>query len=324
MTMTHSDAVEPSTRTGPAGRGPALGSPGETIAFVGLGAMGLPMSLRLLRAGYQVRGGSRAPQRLERFAAVGGRVCLSLTETLRGADVVITMLPDGAVVRDVVDREGGVAQTVPAGTLLIDMSTVNPRRARELASRGEELGIEVLDAPVSGGVAGARAGTLTIMVGGPERALERARPLLEAMGTTITHLGPAGSGQVVKAANQLIVGAGLAALGEAVLLLQAGGVDAESALRALSGGLAGSRIMELKAPAVLARDFSPTFTVGLHAKDMGIVQDLAGSVGCVLPVLDTVTQAFNAAVANGWADLDHAAVVQVAELLSGTHRNDRK
>ena len=322
--MTHSDAVEPLARPEPAGRGSDPRPPGETIAFVGLGAMGLPMALRLLRAGYRVRGGSRNPQRLERFAAAGGRACHSLPETLRGADVVITMLPDGAVVRDVVDQSGGVAQTVPAGTLLIDMSTISPRDARELASRGEDLGIEVLDAPVSEGVGGARDGTLTIMVGGPARALERARPLLEAMGTTITHLEPAGSGQVAKAANQLIVGAGLAALGEAVLLLQAGGVDAGRALKALSGGLAGSRIMEVKAPAVLACDFAPTFTVGLHAKDMAIVQDLAGSLGCVLPVLDTVTQALNAAVANGWADLDHAAVVRVAELLSGTHRNDRK
>lgn len=318
MMMVRSGAAGTSGQEGPSGHPP------QTVGFVGLGAMGLPMALRLLEAGHRVRGGSRDARRLERFTAAGGRACATLAQTLQGADVVITMLPDGGVVREVMEQEGGVARTVPAGTLLIDMTTASPREARELADRGQELGIEVLDAPVSGGVRGAQAGTLTIMVGGAEQALERARPLLEAMGTTITHLGPAGSGQVAKAANQMIVGAGLVALGEAVLLLEASGLDAGRALSALSGGLAGSRIMELKAPAILSRDFSPTFTAGLHAKDMRIAQDLAGSLGCVLPVSQTVTQTLNAAVANGLADLDHAAVVRVTELLSGTHRNDRK
>lgn len=319
--MTHSDTAGPRGQEGPQDH---AGAPPRTIGFVGLGAMGLPMALRLLEAGYRVRGGSRDAQRLERFTAAGGRACETLTETLQGADVVITMLPDGAVVSEVMEQDGGVAQTVPAGTLLIDMTTASPREASARAERGRELGIEVLDAPVSGGVKGAQAGTLTIMVGGAEQSLERARPLLEAMGTTITHLGPAGSGQVAKAANQMIVGAGLVALGEAVVLLEASGLDAERALSALSGGLAGSRIMEVKAPTILSRDFTPTFTAGLHAKDMRIAQDLAGSLGCVLPVSQTVTQTLNAAVANGLADLDHAAVVRVTELLSGTHRNDRK
>lgn len=300
--------------------------PGDqvVVGFIGLGAMGLPMALRLLRAGYQVRGGSRDPQRRQRFEQAGGLACHSTAEILAGADVVITMLPDGQVVREVMEQEGGIAQTAGAGTLLIDMSTTSPRQARLLASRGEELGIDVLDAPVSGGVRGAEEGRLTIMVGGTEQALQRAHPVLAAMGSSITHLGRAGSGQVAKAANQMIVGAALAALGEAVLLLERADVDPGLALQALAGGLAGSRILQVKAPAILARDFTPTFTVGLHAKDMRIAQELARSLDCVLPVSETVTQMLHAAVARGMTSLDHSAVVQVPELLSGIHRHDRK
>ena len=313
-------AVETAPSTGAGESGPA----DQVIGFIGLGAMGLPMALRLLQAGYQVRGGSRDPQRRQRFARAGGLVCRSTAEILAGADVVITMLPDGRVVSEVMEQEGGIAQTAGAGTLLIDMSTTSPREARLLASRGEELGIEVLDAPVSGGVSGAEEGRLTIMVGGSEQALQRAHPVLAAMGSSITRLGQAGSGQVAKAANQMLVGAALAALGEAVLLLERADVDPALALQALAGGLAGSRILQVKAPAILARDFTPTFTVGLHAKDMRIAQELARSLDCVLPVSETVTQMLHAAVARGLTSLDHSAVVQVPELLSGIHRHDRK
>ena len=186
---------------------------------------------------------------------------------------------------------------------MIDMSTTSPQDARAVGARCAELGIDFIDAPVSGGVTGAEAGTLSIMVGGREADLERARPVLEAMGASITHVGPLGSGQVAKAANQLLVGSTLTALGEAILLLERSGVDPAVALEALAGGLAGSRILEAKGAKV-------------------IVRAAAQDAGCVLPVADRVNEVFAVAIANGLNEQDHSAVVRVAELLSGTHPTD--
>ena len=246
----------------------------------------------------------------------------SWAEALDGADVVITVLPDGGVVRDLIERPDGVARCVGPGALMIDMSTTSPADARSVGARCAQLGIDFIDAPVSGGVAGAEAGTLSIMVGGRDADLERARPVLEAVGRSITHVGPLGSGQVAKAANQLLVGATLTALGEAVLLLERSGVDPAVALEALAGGLAGSRILEAKGAKVIDREFSPTFTTRLHAKDMAIVRAAAQDAGCVLPVADRVNEVFAVAIANGLNEQDHSAVVRVAELLSGTHPTD--
>ena len=289
------------------------------IALVGLGAMGLPMALNLLAAGHRVTSRSGDAGRTARFAQAGGVVGASWAEVLEGADVVITVLPDGGVVRDLIDRPDGVAQHVPSGALMIDMSTTSPQDARAVGARCAELGIDFIDAPVSGGVTGAEAGTLSIMVGGREADLERARPVLEVMGASITHVGPLGSGQVAKAANQLLVGSTLTALGEAILLLERSGVDPAVALEALAGGLAGSRILEAKGAKVIDREFSPTFTTRLHAKDMAIVRAAAQDAGCVLPVADRVNEVFAVAIANGLNEQDHSAVVRVAELLSGTH-----
>ena len=292
------------------------------IALVGLGAMGLPMALNLLAAGHRVTSRSRDAGRTARFARAGGVVGDSWAEALDDADVVITVLPDGGVVRDLIERPDGVARCVGPGALMIDMSTTSPADARSVGARCAQLGIDFIDAPVSGGVAGAEAGTLSIMVGGRDADLERARPVLEAVGRSITHVGPLGSGQVTKAANQLLVGATLTALGEAVLLLERSGVDPAVALGALTGGLAGSRILDAKGPQVVARELSPTFTARLHAKDMAIVRDASRDAGCVLPVADRVNEVFAVAIANGLNEQDHSAVVRVAELLSGTHPTD--
>ena len=292
------------------------------IALVGLGAMGLPMALNLLAAGHRVTSRSRDAGRTARFARAGGVVGDSWAEALDDADVVITVLPDGGVVRDLIERPDGVARCVGPGALMIDMSTTSPADARSVGARCAQLGIDFIDAPVSGGVAGAEAGTLSIMVGGRDADLERARPVLEAVGRSITHVGPLGSGQVTKAANQLLVGATLTALGEAVLLLERSGVDPAVALGALTGGLAGSRILDAKGPQVVARELSPTFTARLHAKDMTIVRDASRDAGCVLPVADRVNEVFAVAIANGLNEQDHSAVVRVAELLSGTHPTD--
>ena len=285
------------------------------IALVGLGAMGLPMALNLLAAGHRVTSRSRDAGRTARFARAGGVVGDSWAEALDGADVVITVLPDGGVVRDLIERPDGVARCVGPGALMIDMSTTSPADARSVGARCAQLGIDFIDAP-------AEAGTLSIMVGGRDADLERARPVLEAVGRSITHVGPLGSGQVAKAANQLLVGATLTALGEAVLLLERSGMDPAVALGALTGGLAGSRILDAKGPQVVARELSPTFTARLHAKDMAIVRDASRAAGCVLPVADRVEEVFAIAVANSLGDLDHCAVVRVAELLSGTHPTD--
>ena len=292
------------------------------IALVGLGAMGLPMALNLLAAGHRVTSRSRDAGRTARFARAGGVVGDSWAEALDGTDVVITVLPDGGVVRDLIERPDGVARCVGPGALMIDMSTTSPADARSAGARCAQLGIDFIDALVSGGVAGAEAGTLSIMVGGRDADLERARPVLEAVGRSITHVGPLGSGQVAKAANQLLVGATLTALGEAVLLLERSGVDPAVALGALTGGLAGSRILDAKGPQVVARELSPTFTARLHAKDMAIVRAAAQDAGCVLPVADRVNEVFAVAIANGLNEQDHSAVVRVAELLSGTHPTD--
>lgn len=296
----------------------------RTVGFIGLGSMGLPMALNLLKAGFVVRGHSRSAERTRLFTEAGGIDAPDLGSILEKADAIITMVPDGDVVEELMEAPDGIAARAPRGCLMLDMSTIAPDQARGLAARCRDLGIDFLDAPVSGGTKGARDGSLTIMVGGEEATFAKAQPLLSAMGTTITHMGQEGSGQVTKAANQLMVGGALAVLSEAIILLEHNGVNPVHALGALSQGLAGSRILDLKGEASVSRSFSPTFTIRLHSKDMGIVQSTARSSGCCLPTASSVAQLFTAAEANGWTDLDHSAVLKVIELLSGTSSNDQR
>jgi 2-hydroxy-3-oxopropionate reductase len=289
----------------------------KTIAFIGLGTMGSPMAVNLARAGFTVRAWNRTDGKSGPLRAAGGHAVGSIREAVADADVVITMLPDSPQVAEVADRPDGILAGARPGTLLIDMSTTAPRASVELARRASERGLRFLDAPVAGGEVGAVQGTLSIMVGGEAADFEAARPVLEAMGATLVHCGPHGSGQTVKAANQLIVAVNIQACAEAVVLLEKSGVDVEAALDVLSGGLAGSHVLTRKKHNFLARDYRPSFTMALHHKDMGIVTDTARGLGAVLPFGTAAAQLIAEAVARGDAELDHSALLRGVELLNG-------
>ncbi|MCP2264475.1 NAD(P)-dependent oxidoreductase [Promicromonospora thailandica] len=288
------------------------------VGFVGLGVMGRPMAANLVRAGHEVRAFSRGAAGRERAAELGVPVVGGLAEAVRGADVVITMLPDTPDVRAVALGPDGVLEHLGAGAAYIDMSTIEPGAAREVAERFTAAGHDVLDAPVSGGEAGAREGTLSVMVGGPEAVVERWRELLGALGTTVVRVGDAGSGQVVKAANQLVVATHLQALAEAVVFLEAHDADVATALSVIARGLGGSTVIDRKAAAVLTGDFAPGFRLDLHHKDLGIVQGAARARGAVLPVTGMVGTLVQALVQRGDGGLDHSALVALARELNGS------
>ena len=254
-----------------------------TVGFIGLGIMGGPMAANLVGAGFDVVGYNRSPEPVRRLEERGGRAADSAAAAVEGAEVVVTMLPDSPDVEAVALGDDGVYARARPGTLHLDMSTIRPEVARRLAAAGQARGLRVLDAPVSGGEQGAVEGTLSVMVGGEAADVDDARPVLEAVGRTVVHVGPAGAGQTVKAANQLIVAGTLELVAEAVVFLEAAGVDTRAAVEVLAGGLAGSAILERKAPAMLARDFTPGFRVALHHKDMGIVTETAREAGVVIP-----------------------------------------
>jgi len=282
------------------------------IAFIGLGIMGMPMAVNLVRAGHDVTGYNRSPAKTARFAEQGGTGADSVLDAVRGAEVVLTMLPDSPDVEAVADDV-----LTADGALWIDMSTIAPATARAVAERAHGAGLRALDAPVSGGEKGAVDGTLSIMVGGAADAVAAARPVLDVLGKTIVHVGPAGAGQTVKAANQLIVAGTIGLVVEALTLLRAQGVDLAPAVEVLSGGLAGSTVLDRKAAAMLTHDFTPSFRVDLHHKDLGIVLDSARDAGVPLPQGAVVAQLMAAARAQGHGDLDHSALLLVLEQLAG-------
>ena len=287
------------------------------IGFIGLGIMGGPMASNLLDAGFEVVGFDLVPASLERLSTAGGKVADSAGQAAAESDVVITMLPNHPHVEAVALGEGGVFDSAKPGTLYIDMSSIRPETARRLAEVGGERGIRVLDAPVSGGEKGAVDGVLSIMVGGGVADFAAARPIFDVLGRTIVHVGPAGAGQTVKAANQLVVGGTYALVAEAVVLLEASGLDASVGLDVLAGGLAGSRILELKRRSMVAREFQPGFRIDLHHKDMGIILDAARDAEVALPVGNLVAALIASARAQGYGQLDHSALLKVAEGLSG-------
>jgi 2-hydroxy-3-oxopropionate reductase len=288
-----------------------------TIGFIGLGIMGGPMAANLVRAGFDVTGYNRSSAAVERLVAEGGKAAESVAQATSDADVVITMLPDFPEVEAVVFGAGGILESARPGTLYIDMSSIRPQTARRIAVEGTEKDLRVLDAPVSGGEKGAIDGALSIMVGGDEADFAAAAPVFEPLGKTIVHVGPAGAGQTVKAANQLVVGGTYALVAEAIVLLEASGVDAGLGLDVLAGGLAGSRILELKRESMVAREFAPGFRIDLHHKDMGIVLDAAREADVALPVGGLVAQLVAAARAQGHGSLDHSALLKVAETTAG-------
>jgi 2-hydroxy-3-oxopropionate reductase len=283
-----------------------------TIGFVGLGTMGAPMARNLLRAGHDVVAYNRSQPALDTFVADGGRVATSAGDAADGAGVVITMLPDSPDVEAVVLGDDGVLSQMSKGSLLIDCSSIRPSVSRTVAAAAEVRGVDVLDAPVSGGQKGAVDATLAIMVGGTDEAFRHGLPVLEALGKTIVHVGPPGSGQVVKAMNQLIVGGTIGLVAEAMVLLEAAGIDRQAAVQVLNGGLAGSAVLERKSPLMLSGDFSPTFRASLHLKDMEIVSATADELGLAAPFADLVRSLFRQLVDAGMGDLDHATLYRLA------------
>ncbi len=293
----------------------------ETIGFIGLGIMGKPMARNLAKAGYALVVHNRSRDDVDALLADGGAIAAanSPAEVARRANTVITMLPDSPDVRSVVFDEGGLLGAMGAGHLLIDMSTIAPATAVEVAEALAARGASALDAPVSGGEKGAINATLSIMTGGAAADFERAKPIFEALGKTIVHVGGTGAGQIVKACNQVVVALNYAAVSEALMLAAKMGVDPAQVVQVLNGGLAASRVLELKGPTMIARQFQPGFRIDLHRKDLGIALASGRESGTPLPVTALVSQLFDALAATGRGELDHSALVTLYEDLSGTH-----
>lgn len=289
----------------------------KKIAFIGLGIMGLPMAKNLQAAGFAVTGYNRTPAKAQKLAEAGGTAAASVAEAVAGADVIITMVPDSPDVEAVLTGDDGVLANAEKGAVWIDNSTIRPDVARELAEQARDAGLRPLDAPVSGGEQGAIDAALSIMVGGEKADFDSVSDVFEAVGKTIIHVGPAGSGQTVKAANQLIVAGNIQMLAEAVIFLEAYGVDMESALTVLGGGLAGSKVLDQKGQKMLERSFEPGFRLELHHKDMGILTAAAREAGVVTPLASAVAQFIASTVQQGNGGLDHSGLLTVVEQLSG-------
>jgi 2-hydroxy-3-oxopropionate reductase len=289
----------------------------KSIAFIGLGIMGSPMAGHLVTAGHRVTGFDPSAEKLQLLSDAGGRAATSISDAVADADVVCVMVPDSPQVQDVLTSADGVFAHAKPGTLVIDFSSIRPDVTAELAAQAKARGFRILDAPVSGGQAGAVNAALSIMVGGDADDFQAAKPLFDVVGKTVVHVGPNGSGQTVKAANQLIVASNIQALAEAVLFLEAYGVDTKAALEVLGGGLAGSKVLDQKKENMLSRSFEPGFRIDLHHKDMGIVTAAAREAGVVVPLGALVAQLVASAKAAGDGDLDHSALLRGVERLSG-------
>jgi 2-hydroxy-3-oxopropionate reductase len=288
----------------------------ERVGFIGLGIMGKPMARNLMDAGYDLVVHNRSRGPVDELAKDGATAADSPKEIAQNSDVIVTMLPDSPQVREVVAGENGVLEGIKEGSLLVDMSTISPVVTEELAAEVEKKGASMLDAPVSGGDVGAIEGTLSIMVGGDEGDFERARPLFEIMGKTVTHVGGHGAGQVTKAANQIVVALTIEAVSEALVLGSKGGVAPEKILDVLGGGLAGNKVMEVKREKFLSHKFDPGFRSELHHKDLGIALAAGREYGVALPVTAIVDQMLLAMKRKGWGGEDHSALLRVIEDLS--------
>jgi 2-hydroxy-3-oxopropionate reductase len=286
------------------------------IGFIGLGVMGEPMAGRLVGAGYNVLVHNRSRPAVDRLAMMGAYPAQTVAEVASQTDVVITMLPDTADVEAVVLADEGVLASARRGTLVIDMSTIAPSTSQQIAAEASRLGSSALDAPVSGGQRGAIEGTLSIMCGGEQDVLDRARPILAHLGSRIVHVGGPGAGQVVKACNQIVVALTLEAMGEALVLGAKAGVEPASIVEALVGGAARCWALEVKAENVLRRDFAPGFRCALHHKDLTLALEAGSTLGVTLPVTALVRELFGVMKTTDRGDLDHSAIVNVIEDLS--------
>lgn len=276
------------------------------VALLGIGLMGFPMGLRLRQAGYSLAAWNRTPEKAQRLEQAGATAYPSPAEAVRDADVVITMLDNGLVVSEVLFASGAV-QALKRGALVIDMSSIQPRQAREHAALLAALGVDYLDAPVSGGTIGAEQGTLAIMAGGDAEVFERAVPVLQSMGRP-THVGPTGSGQLAKLANQMIVGITIGAVAEALLLCEKGGADPAKVKQAISGGFADSRILQVHGQRMVERDFVARGRMTVQLKDMRNALATASELGFDAPITAMFEQLYADGIENGLADLDQSGL----------------
>ncbi len=291
----------------------------ETIGFIGLGIMGAPMAGHLLEAGYDVVTTDHRSSPPADLVARGLKAVTGSDAVARAADIIITMVPDTPQVEEVLFGHNGVASGLSEGKLVIDMSSISPIATKEFARRINELGCDYLDAPVSGGEVGAKAASLTIMVGGSEATFARARPVFEKMGKNITLVGDNGVGQTTKVANQIVVALTIEAVAEALVFASKAGADPAKVRQALMGGLASSRILEVHGERMIKRSFDPGFRIELHQKDLNLALEGARSLGVALPNTSTTQQLFNACAANGCARDDHSGLVKALEIMAG-HR----
>jgi len=289
----------------------------ERIGFIGLGIMGRGMARNILKAGFPLRVWNRTASRMDELAAEGAGPASSPGDLAFHSDIIITCVSDTPDVEQVLLGEGGVIHGARPGSLVIDMSTISPRATQRIAAHLAERHIHMLDAPVSGGSEGAARGTLSIMVGGDVTQFERALPVFQAMGTTITHLGPIGAGQTTKLVNQILVVGHALAMSEALLFAQAGGVDLRKALEAVSGGAAGSWMLSNRGPQILARDWRPGFTIDLQQKDLRLVLQEADRLGVPLPGTALIHQLYRTLQARGLGHEGNHALIKALENLAG-------
>ena len=288
------------------------------VGFIGLGIMGKPMARNLMKAGYSLVVHNRSRPSVDELAKEGAGIASNPQQAAAQSEVVITMLPDSPEVDQVFAGDQGVFAGVKQGTLLIDMSSISPVVARRLATEAEKLGLDMLDAPVSGGEAGAISATLSIMIGGKPSAVERAMPIFQALGKNIVHVGDAGAGQVTKAANQVVVGLTIAAVSEALVLASKAGVDPVKVRQVLLGGFAQSRILDAHGQKMLDRNFKPGFRIRLHEKDLSIALATGKEYGVPLLLTAALDQIMNAMKVMGQGDLDHSGLITFIEELAKT------
>jgi 2-hydroxy-3-oxopropionate reductase len=288
-----------------------------SVGYIGLGLMGKPMARNIMKAGFPLVAHNRSRAAVEELVAQGAKAATSPAEVASQVDVIFTNLPDSPDVLQVALGEDGIIEGAHPGLIFVDNSTIKPATARQIAERLAEKEVLSLDAPVSGGDIGAQNATLTIMVGGPERALQRVMPLLEAMGKTITHVGESGAGQIAKAANQIMVAAQMVAMGELLIFARKAGADPEKVVDAIRGGAAQCWTLDVKPQRLLAGNRSPGFKAYMQAKDLGIVMDTARQYGIPAPSAAVHAQLFNAMLEMGMADLDNSAIIGVLETLAG-------
>lgn len=288
-----------------------------TVGFVGLGIMGLPMANNLLEAGYPVVGYNRSREPVDELVADGGEGAESAAEAARRSDVVVTCLPDSNVVETVVREDGGIMDGFDGGETLIDCSTISPTVTEELASDLTAMGVDMLDAPISGGEEGAIEGTLSIMVGGDADVLDAHRGLFEAMGGTITHCGPSGAGQVAKACNQIVVANTMEAVSEALVLAGKAGADVEAVVDAISGGAAGCWTLDNRAPSMIRGDFDPGFFASYQYKDLRIATSAGEEFGAPMPITAVTHDMYKTMEETGKGEDDNSGVMQVLEMMAG-------